>query len=201
MKKVMLLLLLVSCAYDPFGVRYVIDGDTFVLNNGDTIRLLGIDTPERGDANYDRTAYALQEKISGRNITLEGNTSDKYGRLLRNVYVDGRLVNLEMVREGLARKFMHENLPYKEELDLAQQEAQITKKGIWNIDDRQYQRLAGRCVSMGCPNGTIAVASKNGDVFYNCACSSAYVISPANMACFASLQEAIAEGLSETRRC
>ena len=76
MKRALLLLFLLSCAYDPQGVRYVIDGDTFVLNNGETIRLLGIDTPEKGDINYDRAGYELQRRLVGRQLTLEGDTDD-----------------------------------------------------------------------------------------------------------------------------
>lgn len=200
MNKVMLLLFLIACTYDPYAVRYVIDGDTFVLNNGDTIRLLGIDSPEKGDINYDKAAYELQSKLTGQ-IKLEGDTEDKYGRLLRTVYSNGRLVNLEMVKDGWARKFMHSNLPYAEKLDDAQIEAQFNKKGIWNVEDSQYVRLSARCEQLGCPPGTIAIASKNGDVFYNCACSMAFAIMPENMACYTTLQEPISEGLRETKRC
>lgn len=196
----MLLLLLISCTYDPYAVRYVIDGDTFVLNNGDTIRLLGIDTPEKGDINYDKAAYELQSKLRGR-ITLEGNTEDKYGRLLRTVYSDGKIVNLEMVEDGWAITFMHASLPYRTELDKAQEDAQFNRKGIWNVDDSQYFRLSARCEQLGCPPGTIAVASKNGDVFYNCACSMTFTITPENIACYSTLQQPISEGLRETKRC
>ncbi len=200
MKKMVILLLLIACTYDPYAVRYVIDGDTFVLNNGQTIRLEGIDTPEKGDLNYDKAAYELQRRIIGRQLKLEGEEVDNYGRLVRHVFADGRHVNLEMVQEGWARAFMHTG-KYEALLEKAQQDAMAAKKGIWKFDDRSYQRLSARCPELGCPLGTIAVASKYGDVFYNCACGETFRIGKGNIICFGTIQEAIAQGLREAKRC
>ena len=86
-------------------------------------------------------------------------------------------------------------------LDKAQEEARKERKGIWEVNDIGYQRLSHRCVELGCPVGTIAVASKYGDVYYNCGCGAAFMIIPENLACYTSLQDAIAEGLRETRKC
>ena len=192
MKRVILFLILLGCTYNPDDARYVIDGDTFVTNNGDTIRLLGIDAPEKGDKYYDKAAYELQRRLVGRELTFEGETDDKYGRKLREVFAEGRHVNLELTREGWARTFMHENSQYKALLDKAQEEARAERKGIWEINDVGYQRLSHRCVDLGCPVGTIAVASKYGDVFYNCGCGAAFMITPENLACYISLQDAVA---------
>ncbi len=201
MKRVMLLLFLAACTYAPNDARYIIDGDTFVLNNGDTVRLLGIDAPEKGDILYDRAAYELQRRIAGRQLMLEGDTEDKYNRKLRDVFAEGTHINLELVREGWARTFMHENSKYKPLLDKAQEEARAERKGIWNVDDASYKRFSERCAKLGCQIGTIAVASKYGDVYYNCACSAALIITPENLACFSTLQDAISAGLRETRKC
>ena len=201
MKRALLFLILLGCTYDPNAARYVIDGDTLVLNNGDTIRLLGIDAPEKGDRYYDKTAYELQRRLVGRQLIFEGTEEDKYGRKLREVFAEGRHVNLELVQEGWARTFMHENSKYKALLDKAQEEARTERKGMWDINDVSYQRLSHRCVELGCPVGTIAVASKYGDVFYNCGCGAAFMITPENLACHTSLQDAIASGLRETRKC
>jgi endonuclease YncB( thermonuclease family) len=201
MKKGLLLVFLIACAYDPTAVRYVIDGDTFVLNNGDTVRLLGIDSPEKGDVLYDRAGYELQRRIAGRQLTFEGDMEDKYGRKLREVFAEDVYVNAALVQDGWARTFMLENTKYKPLLDKAQEEARKERKGIWNLNDDSYKRLSERCVQLGCTVGTIAVASKYGDVFYNCGCGAALIITPENLACFNSLQDAIAAGLRETRKC
>ena len=201
MKRVLLLLFLAACTYAPNDARYVIDGDTFVLNNGDTVRLLGIDAPEKGDAFYDRSAYELQRRINARQLVLEGDSEDKYGRKLREVFAEGTHVNLELVKEGWARKYLHQNSTYKALLDNAQEDARAKNKGMWKIDDGSYKRLSGRCAELGCTIGTIAVASKYGDVYYNCACGSASLITHENLACFSTLQDAIAAGFRETRKC
>lgn len=201
MKKVLLLLVLAACTYAPNDVRYVIDGDTFVLNSGETVRLLGIDAPEKGDPLYDRSAYELQRRITGRQLVLEGDSEDKYGRKLRDVFAEGKHVNLELVKEGWARKYLHQNSTYKALLDNAQEEARAKNKGIWKIDGSGYKRLSERCIKLGCPIGTIAVASKYGDVYYNCACGSALLITPENLICFSTLQDATAAGFRETRKC
>jgi len=195
MRVIILLLFLAACAYSPTSARYVVDGDTFVLNNGSTVRLTWIDTPERGDINYDRAAYELQRRITGRQLRLEGEGTDVYGRLLRDVYVDDMYVNLEMVKEGWARVYR----PGNEQFDIAQLQAQEASKGIWNIDDRQYKRFSKKCEEFGCPQGTVAVASKDGDVFYGCYCSRAYLIK--NIICLQSVRQALETGLYETRSC
>ncbi|HLF54480.1 MAG TPA: thermonuclease family protein [Candidatus Nanoarchaeia archaeon] len=204
MKKAVLLLLLVSCAYDPNGLRYVVDGDTFVLNNGEVVRLLGIDTPEMGDANYDRASYELQRLLQGRNLSFEPDVTDRdiYGRLLRYIYAEDVFVNLRLVEDGWARAtYYPPDLRYVELFRKAQKEAQDASKGIWNVDETQYKRFGARCVEFGCPKGAIAVASDEGDVFYGCYCSSVNKIKKENLRCFTKIQTAIELGLRETRLC
>lgn len=192
MKYALLLVLLISCTTPT--VRYIVDGDTFVLENGSTVRMLGIDAPEYGDALYDKAAYSLQQKIQGRQLILQGESTDKYDRLLRVVFVQNRNINAEMVAEGMARIW----LPYPEFMPL-QEMAQQQKIGMWNIDESAFKRLSHHCASLGCPEGTIAIASANGEVYYNCACGTASKIT--DKRCYFSLQDAIAEGRREARVC
>ncbi len=204
MKKAVFLLLLVSCAYDPNGLRYVVDGDTFVLNNREVVRLLGIDAPEMGDINYDKAAYELQGLLRGKSLRFESDVTDRdiYGRLLRYVYAEDVFVNLKLVQDGWARAaFYPPDIRYMELFKQAQKEAQDENKGIWKIDDSQYKRFGSRCVELGCPEGSIAVASSVGDVFYGCYCGSAYRIKKENLLCFTTVRQAIESGLRETRLC
>jgi endonuclease YncB( thermonuclease family) len=82
----------------------VVDGDTVELGNGETVRLVGIDTPEVGQCGYERAAVRLEELVLGRQVRLGESDEDRdgYGRLLR--YVDAGDVDagLQLVREGLA---------------------------------------------------------------------------------------------------
>ena len=88
-------------------VARVIDGDTFVLENGERVRLIGIDTPERGEKCFEEAKNRLQELVFDKDVLLYKDQShrDKYGRLVRFVYVDGVFVNLVLVEEGFAKAF------------------------------------------------------------------------------------------------
>lgn len=88
-------------------VTRVIDGDTFVLENGERVRLIGIDTPERGEMCFEEAKNRLQELVFGKDVLMYKDISHrgKYGRLVRFVYVDGVFVNLVLVEEGFAKAF------------------------------------------------------------------------------------------------
>jgi endonuclease YncB( thermonuclease family) len=86
-------------------VQRVIDGDTFVLTNNEHVRIIGIDTPERGQCGYKEATANLQKLIVGRRIILvtDGKqTTDKYKRLLRYVDVGGKDVGLQQILDGEA---------------------------------------------------------------------------------------------------
>ena len=72
----------------------IIDGDTFRTTEGEVVRLLCVDTPEKGEEGYDEATSFLGSRLFYQdNITLEGNKTDKYNISLRWVYVHGVLIN------------------------------------------------------------------------------------------------------------
>ena len=83
----------------------IIDGDTFVLSDGRKVRLIGIDTPERGEYFFDEATARLDELISGRDLVLKKDVSetDRYGRILRHIYVNDVWVNKQMIEDGFAK--------------------------------------------------------------------------------------------------
>lgn len=87
-----------------FVVTHVVDGDTVDLDNGETVRLVGIDTPERGECGYDEARSALVGLVEGRRITLGASDEDRdrYDRLLRYVDVGKVDAGLRLIEEGLA---------------------------------------------------------------------------------------------------
>lgn len=93
----------------PNQVAEIIDGDTFRLENGDIIRLLCVDTPEKGEEGYDEAVSFLGGRLLYEDLVLEGNETDRYGRLLRWVWVNGSLVNKEIVDEGYGELFIYDN--------------------------------------------------------------------------------------------
>lgn len=86
------------------GVRVtrVIDGDTLVVSTGATIRITGIDTPERGQCGYAEAAANLRRLTTGRTVVLSGSKRDRYGRLVRYVDAAGVDAGLAQIRAGLA---------------------------------------------------------------------------------------------------
>ncbi len=83
----------------------VVDGDTIKIKGGKYVRLIGIDTPERGQPLYGAAKRSLDQMIGGR-VKLVNPTSvqnkDGYGRLLRYVRTSGRDTGKVQVRKGLA---------------------------------------------------------------------------------------------------
>ena len=83
----------------------VVDGDTITMSDGTTVRLIGIDTPERGQCGYEDSSATIAQLIGGQNVTLVAGARDdidKYGRRLRYVEVNGVDVNLAMIESGHA---------------------------------------------------------------------------------------------------
>jgi micrococcal nuclease len=118
-------------------VERVIDGDTIELRGGKRVRLLGIDSPEKKQYYCEEATERLRQLVEGKDVGLEKDATnrDKYGRLLRYVYVDGVFVNLEMVKEGYAVLFTTpKNVKHLEELMKAEDEAKLKRIGVWNLN-------------------------------------------------------------------
>lgn len=91
----------------PVGtvVERIVDGDTLAVADGETVRLIGIDTPEVGQCGYAEAAARLTQLVGGRSVTLTPGARDdrdRYGRLLRYIDAGGVDVQLEMLKAGLA---------------------------------------------------------------------------------------------------
>lgn len=115
-------------------VRFVIDGDTFILSDGRKVRLIGIDTPERWQPYYSEAKRRMMELVFGKEVELVRDVRDvdKYGRLLRYVYVGDEFVNLKMMEEGYARVLtIPPDVKYSELFVDAERGAQKEKLGLW----------------------------------------------------------------------
>jgi len=80
----------------------VVDGDTFRLH-GERIRILGIDTPERGEPGSGRATYRLLALLRFGNVVIVRHGKDVYCRTLADVYVDGWNVAAVLRAEGYAK--------------------------------------------------------------------------------------------------
>ena len=125
----------------------VIDGDTIEIAGGAHVRYIGMDTPEI----YPEVEfYGLEAKaknaelVEGKLVTLEKDVSetDKYGRLLRYVYVNGVFVNGELVRPGYARAVAYPpDVRYEWQLEKLEKEAKAAKLGIWGEQSSPVEQL------------------------------------------------------------
>ncbi len=74
------------------------------MENGEHVRLLGINTPERGERYYDKAKNFLENEILNKSVKLEygKEKKDLYNRTLAYVFLDSENVNLKLVEEGFA---------------------------------------------------------------------------------------------------
>jgi len=97
-----------SLASSSFHVRFVFDGDTIQLQNGEKVRYLGIDTPEMGEPVEFMAEEARQMNlrlVAGKRVSLEYDREreDRHGRKLAYVFLEnGEMINLLLLRKGLA---------------------------------------------------------------------------------------------------
>jgi endonuclease YncB( thermonuclease family) len=98
-----------STSEDRAVVERWADGDSLTTSRGE-VRLIGIDTPERGACGSDR-AKAIAERLAppGAGIRLVNPSSvvdqDRFGRLLRYVEVDGVDIGLRQIRAGAVARY------------------------------------------------------------------------------------------------
>lgn len=121
-------------------VSKVIDGDTIILSNEETVRLLGINAPERGESCSKEATERLRELVEGKKVRLEKDIEDRdmYNRLLRYVYVDNTFVNAEMIEEGYALVYLYNNtIKHKDLLIEAENKAKMTKRCMWKVAPSQ----------------------------------------------------------------
>jgi micrococcal nuclease len=112
-------------------VTKIIDGDTIIVQGGETIRLLGFDCDERGKSCYMGAKERIEELILGKSVILESENEDKdiYGRSLRYVFLDGENIDELMVREGYCVARFPEDSKYKKEIVEAEEFAILNKVG------------------------------------------------------------------------
>ena len=129
----------------PFRVTRVLDGDTIVLDNGETVRLIGVDAPEIHHPEtpvqrFGEEATEFLERLTkGFECTLEyepNNIRDLYGRLLAYVFVGDRLANAEMIRRGYA--YTYTRFPFRRQAEFItlEREAREHQYGLWHLSLR-----------------------------------------------------------------
>jgi micrococcal nuclease len=124
----------ITWAEDTLICTSIIDGDTFRLETGEKVRLIGIDAPELSQPGGKMSREYLAHLILRKPITLERGSEDrdKYNRLLRFVYIDNLYINEEMVRQGYAEaRYLPEN-PIREYYLRLEIRAEAARAGLWS---------------------------------------------------------------------
>lgn len=129
-----------------YAVTSVVDGDTFKVAIGgvtETVRLIGIDTPESVDPRKSVECFATEASnqakklLSGKRVKLAADPTqgerDKYRRLLRYAWLeDGAFFNQQMIADGYAMEYTYDApYQYQAAFKQAQAEAQAAKRGLW----------------------------------------------------------------------
>lgn len=137
-------------------VERIIDGDTFVCESGERVRLTLVNTPEMSDEPLGRMArrFLLDLVPPGTEVGLELDVAerDRYGRILAYVRLpDGRMINRVLAREGYAQVMVvPPNVRHVEAIRAAADSARREEAGLW-----------GRSPAFG-PSGTGARTDAGG---------------------------------------
>ncbi len=141
-----LLLLLTACTpvatpavpdTPEFRVVRIVDGDTFIVGaEATTVRLIGVNAPEHDECYGPEATAGLADLIGGSTVrlTTDVEQTDRYGRLLAYVYVDGVFVNEALVEQGdaIARPYPP-NVALQPVLETAMEQARREHRGLWDV--------------------------------------------------------------------
>jgi micrococcal nuclease len=135
-----------------YKVVEVIDGDTIKVefnNKIELVRLLGIDTPEVSNPYKPEECFGKEasqrtkELLEGKYIYLIpdplSSNRDKYGRLLRYVFLsNGLLINAELIKEGYAFNYIYEPFQLMKQFDYLEKQAKEKRLGLWGKKCNYY---------------------------------------------------------------
>ena len=129
------------------NIRLVIEGKVINVHDGDTItvldrdnkkthiRLQGIDAPELKQEFGAKSQESLSRMVLGKQVTIVWTKVDKYWRTVGTIMLDGRDINIEQVKAGMAwhfKKYEDEQKPEdRRAYAAAEQEARTARLGLW----------------------------------------------------------------------
>jgi len=177
-------------------VKWVVDGDTVVLNDGQKVRYIGINAPELAHDDHSAEPFGEASKkfnallVNRKKVRLEFDKErfDRYQRLLAYVFLKNAVfVNAELVSNGYAYLLKHRpNLKYNEILLQAQRSAMSAKKGIW----QNWKE-----------NKNTVIGNKSSYRFHLSTCPYGKRIKPRNRIVFQKKWDAYWEGYAPAKRC
>ena len=183
-----------NCHAEKTGLcTKVSDGDTITVEGVGKVRLVGVNTPEKGVAGSDASTYFTKKLCLNREVSLDIDDSkhtDKYGRTLAVVIVDGKNLNEMLLKEGLA-EIMYmppsEFYPY----DWAGDNTHVASQTSTN----KYTS------SSSTNNAGTYIGNLDTHKFHKPSCKYSEKISEKNKVTFSSRDEAINQGYAPCKIC
>lgn len=185
-----------DCKVEETGVcTNVVDGDTIYLDNGEKIRFVGVNTPERGVEGYITSKNFVQKLCLNKEVGIDvddAKHSDKYGRTLGVVIVDGRNVNEMLLKEGLAEVMYippSEFYPYN------------WADNTTHIPNSYHTYANTQTHDSSSSDSGSYVGSSNTGKFHELSCRWGQKISEKNKVTFSSRNDAISQGYQPCKVC
>ncbi len=183
-----------DCHVEEKGVcTKVVDGDTIYLDNGEKIRFVGVNTPERGVEGYITSKNFVQKLCLNKEVGIDvddAKHNDRYGRTLGVVIVNGKNVNEMLLKEGLAEvMYMPPSEFYP--FDWADSSTHIPNS------QNTYIHTSDKSAS---DSGNY-VGNSNTGKFHEVSCKWGQKISEHNKVTFNSRNEAVSQGYQPCKVC
>ena len=130
---------------ERYMVTRVFDGDTLLLERDgseEKLRLIGVDTPEIGECYYEESSNYLEDLVQDLAVEVELDDSqgerDRFDRLLGYLWVDGKLVNNEMVRLGFGYEYTYaDEYRHRDLFVQSEKSARDSSLGLWAACENQ----------------------------------------------------------------
>lgn len=184
-----------TCKAESTGLcTQVSDGDTIYVEGVGKVRLVGVNTPEKGVKGADTSTYLVKKLCLNREVSLDIDNSkhtDKYGRTLAVVIVDGKNLNEILLKEGLA-EIMY--IPPSEfhPQDWAGENTHVSSGSSSSSSDTSADSSSDAGTYIG---------NSNSHKFHVPTCKSVGKMSEKNKVTFSSRDEAINQGYQPCKVC
>ena len=179
----------------------VVDGDTIYLDNGEKVRFVGVNTPERGVEGYIASKNFVQKLCLGKTVGLDIDDSkhnDRYGRTLAVVIVDGKNLNEMLLKEGLA-EIMY--MPPSEFYPYNWADSNTHVADTHSTSSSSVSSQTSDSSSSSSSGSGSYVANANTGKFHHSSCSSVAKMSEGNKVYLSSRDDAINQGYVPCKLC
>ena len=182
-----------NCHVEATGLcTQVVDGDTIYVEGVGKVRLVGVNTPERGVTGSEASKYLVSKLCLNREVSLDIDNSkptDRYGRTLAVVIVDGKNLNEILLKEGLAEVMYMPPSEFNPH-DWAGDNTHVSSGSSSNTHNDDTTSTSGTYIG-----------NSNTHKFHLPSCSSCGRIAERNRVTFSSRDEAISQGFVPCKNC